>query len=465
MKGVKIGLLLGILLVAAAGVGMAQTVRDVPPNHWAYEAVMELVNRGYVPVEDGQFRGDQPADRFTLATVVARILREIETGAVQPQSRQDVELLRSVVTEFREELVSAFARIDRTDARLDASVRDVAVVEERISDVIALLAEVVDELDALDRRLTLGLAEQDAKRQAELQAEVLQLQGSLGQLRQLIDERAQELAADQSALRSEVLGMIADLKRESEERVALLEANVRQALADSGIALGGLQESLEADAARLRTLEGEVQTLTSDLDALVDGIEQVIAEIRSELNAQSEALAAGQLALEEYRGEMVRQGQVLADADQELLKGVEAALATIASLQQQTGALDQHVSGLEDRLGSLEAQVDTLVAYGNRLDAMKAQIDGVERQVLAMQSQIGLSEEQLRALSDRLMNELESQYQHSFLLAGTVSEELKALREEFNSYRQSTERELSSARQAQMFGIVGALLGLIGLAN
>ena len=100
-----------------------------------------------------------------------------------------------------------------------------------------------------------------------------------------------------------------------------------------------------------------------------------------------------------------------------------------------------------------------------RLSEMQGRLDAVERQVVAMQSQIGLSEEQLRALSDRLMSELESQYQHSFLFAGTVADELKALREEFASYRQRTERELQGARNAQIFGIIGAILGLISLAN
>lgn len=458
-RGIVMALLLGALLVASSSVGWAQTVRDVPPNHWAYEAVMELVNRGYIAIDDGLFAGEQPVDRFTLATVVARLLHEVERGGVQLQSERDVQLIRSVATEFREDLVRAFALIERTGARVEAAEREVDVIREKIS-------EVIDELEAVERRFDISLAEQDAKHQAELQAAMLQLQSSLTQLRELLDQRTDELAV---GLRDEVLQLIADLRQENEDRVARLEANVRDALAQSGIALGGLQESLQADSARLRQLEEEVKSLSADLDALteaiVTGVEQVLAEIRSELNAQAEALAAGQLALEELRAEMARQDQALADTDAELLKGIEAALERIASLQQEAGALetqadqiDRHVSGLEERLAALQEQFDALAAVSSRLD-------GVERQVLAMQSQIGLSEEQLRALSDRLMNELESQYQHSFLLAGTVSEELKALREEFNSYRQNTERELSSARQAQMFGLVGALLGLIGLIN
>jgi len=423
--------LFGAMLAAlVAGSVSAQTVRDVPPDHWAYEAVMDLVERGYIAGEDGLFRGDQPADRFTLATVVARILREIETGGVQPQSREDVELLRRVVTEFREELVAVYARLDQMDSRIDTNARQVAVQEDKMSEVIALLSDVIADVDALERRLTGDLAEQEAALRAELQAEVVQLQQNLNQLRDLLDER-------ENALRSEVIEMIAALKAESEDRMAALEANVRQALAESGIALGGLQESLEADAARLRTLEADIQSLSAELDELIADVEQALAEIRSELNAQSEALAAQQLAIEEQRAASAGQYSSLQAADAELAQGVQA-------LQQRVDALDDVTS---------------------RLEALKNQVDGVERQVLAMQSQIGLSEEQLRALSDRLMDELESQYQHSFLLAGTVAEELKALREEFNSYRQNTERELASARQAQMFGIIGALLGLIGLAN
>ena len=434
MRHVLLAVVVGMLLpVALSAVTAAQTVQDVPSNHWAYDAVVEMVRRGYLSVEDGRFQGDRPVDRFTLATVVARILHEIESGNIEPQSREDVELLRRLVTEFREELVKVYAEVDRNSVRVDENAREVLVVKDKMSEVLEAVDQVRLDLDELDRMLREGLAEQDAKRQAELQAHALQLQSSLAELRQLLSD-------DREALRAEVVAMVESLRRENEDRIANLEANVRQALAESGIALGGLEESLRADAARLRALEDEVKALSDELDVVLGGMEEALREIHSELNAHSEALARQQLALEEQR----QTGTALQDADEQLLRELEAAV---------------------QRLSALQSRVDALGEIAGRLDAMKAQIDGVERQVLAMQSQIGLSEEQLKALSDRLMNELESQYQHSFLLAGTLAEEVKALREEFNSYRQNTERELQSARSAQMFGIVGALLGLIGLAN
>lgn len=432
-KPALMAFLLGAALLAAAVPAAAQTIQDVPPNHWAYEAVVQMVNRGYLALEDGRFQGNQPVDRFTLAQVIAKILNEIETGAVEPQSRQDVELLRRLVTEFREELVAVYASVERSQSRADENARELLVVKDKMSEVIAVVDQVRSELEALDRALAEGLAEQDAKRQAELQAQAAQLQSSLSQLRQLLTD-------DRQALRAEVAAMVDELRRQNEERIAALEASVRQALAESGIALGGLEESLRADSARLQALESEVKALSEDLDTIAGWMEEALQEIRSELNAQSEALAAQQLALEEQR----QRGTALEQTDAELLGGLQA---------------------VQERMANLDRLVGRLEEMAGRLDAMKAQVDSVERQVLAMQSQIGLSDEQLRALSDRLMAELESQYQHSFLLAGTLAEEVKALREEFNSYRQNTERELQSARSAQMFGIVGALLGLIGLAN
>jgi len=374
IRPLSMALLLGALLLAACPAAVsAQAVQDVPRTHWAYEAVMKLVERGYLALEDGRFRGDQPVDRFTLAEVVAKILNEIETGAVGPRSREDVELLRRLVTEFEAELVDIYAGIEQNQARAERNERELLVLKAQMTQFID---QVQADLDQFDRALREGLAEQEAKRQAELQAQAMALRAEMG----------------------------------------ALESSVRQALAESGIALGDLSESLAADSARLEALQSEVRELSQELEVVRSGLEEALREFLSELNAHSEALAAQQLALDEQRR-----------ADSDLLKGLEAAV--------------------------------------ERLSAMQGRLDAVERQVVAMQSQIGLSEEQLRALSDRLMSELESQYQHSFLFAGTVADELKALREEFASYRQRTERELQGARNAQIFGIIGAILGLISLAN
>ena len=71
-----------------------------------------------------------------------------------------------------------------------------------------------------------------------------------------------------------------------------LESSVRQALAESGIALGDLSESLAADSARLEALQSEVRELSQELEVVRSGLEEALREFLSELNAHSEALAA-----------------------------------------------------------------------------------------------------------------------------------------------------------------------------
>lgn len=474
MKRSLMALALGVLLLAAPTVFAQTAVGDVPPNHWAYEAVKELVSRGYLTVEDGLFHGDQPVDRFTLASVVARILHELETGVVDPRSEEDVELLRRVVNEFRSDLVAAYAQIAETNTGLEKNTKTIGLVEEKLSEVIEYLGDLTAQLDALESRLQTDLAMQEAAQQAALQAEALKLRQAIGQLSEFLEGRVNELSADREALRQEVREMTSSLRSETDDRIAALEASVREALSEKGVALerslgsqaetiseqaqviSAVDQRLRDESLRLDGLENLLKGLGGDLSGLTQEIEAAIRELRSELNAQSEALAAHQLALREQErviaeqaAALKRQGDALTAADEELLKGIESALLQIEGLRAE-------IRGQEERLNQVAGSVQ-------RLEGMKAQIEGVERQVLAMQSQIGLSEEQLRALSDQLMKELESQYQHSFVLARTVSDELKALKEEFQSYRQSTERELSGAKSAQTFGMIGALLGLIGL--
>lgn len=110
---------LGILLLAV-GPALADATKptDVPPDHWAYKAVVSLVEKGYLTYyQDGSFRGDQPIDRFNLAVIVAKILNEIAVGN-KTSSKEDITLLRKLTTEFQDELVALSTKVNLFDDRL-----------------------------------------------------------------------------------------------------------------------------------------------------------------------------------------------------------------------------------------------------------------------------------------------------------------------------------------------------------
>ncbi|EFC90255.1 S-layer domain protein [Dethiosulfovibrio peptidovorans DSM 11002] len=117
-------LLAVVALVAfAAPAFAANPFMDVPMNHWAYDAVGQLAARGIISgYPDGTFKGNQPITRYEMASVTARALAVID---MEKASKQDVEMLKRLVVEFKDELDALGVKVDKIDSR-------VAVLEENI---------------------------------------------------------------------------------------------------------------------------------------------------------------------------------------------------------------------------------------------------------------------------------------------------------------------------------------------
>lgn len=76
---------------------------DVPENHWAYEYVKSLADRGLLEgYPDGEFKGDRPMTRYEFATIIYR--------ALQNGAPMDADLNKAVI-EFNPEL----ARVEVLD--------------------------------------------------------------------------------------------------------------------------------------------------------------------------------------------------------------------------------------------------------------------------------------------------------------------------------------------------------------
>ncbi|MGI6559228.1 MAG: S-layer homology domain-containing protein [Limnochordia bacterium] len=107
-------------LVGAAGNGLGLSaqrlqIKDVPPDHWAYEAVATLIERGYLAVyEDGTFDGTRSVDRFTFAATVAKLLESVEQERATV-TESDLQLLRRLSTEFRDDLVKVYASVEELE--------------------------------------------------------------------------------------------------------------------------------------------------------------------------------------------------------------------------------------------------------------------------------------------------------------------------------------------------------------
>ena len=111
------------LVAFAAPAFAANPFMDVPAGHWAYDAVAQLAARGVISgYPDGAFKGPQPATRYEVASMVARALAKIDA---EKASKQDLEMLKKLVMEFKDELDALGVKVDKIDKR-------VAVLEQNI---------------------------------------------------------------------------------------------------------------------------------------------------------------------------------------------------------------------------------------------------------------------------------------------------------------------------------------------
>jgi hypothetical protein len=121
-------LMLGVLGIAAllwwGGVARAETFTDVPPDHWAYEAIDYLQQAGLVEgYPDGTFRGERSFTRYEMAMVIARIFTKIQDWQAEmqkgetPAGAENIDMsevnsrLDRLADEFRDELASLGARV------------------------------------------------------------------------------------------------------------------------------------------------------------------------------------------------------------------------------------------------------------------------------------------------------------------------------------------------------------------
>ncbi|GHT00754.1 S-layer protein [Synergistales bacterium] len=113
------------VMVALAAPAFAATnpFMDVPLNHWAYDAIGQLAANGILSgYPDGTYKGKQPTTRYEMASALARALAVVD---MTKASKQDVEMMKKLIIEFRDELDALGVKVDQLDKR-------VSVIESRL---------------------------------------------------------------------------------------------------------------------------------------------------------------------------------------------------------------------------------------------------------------------------------------------------------------------------------------------
>jgi len=100
---------------------------DVPRDHWAYQDIQYLAQRGILEgLPGGTYKGDEPITRYQVATLVARTVRYLQNN-MGSTNQQDLSTLEDLVYKLSE-------RVDSTSSstsQLQSQVNDLqAQVQE-----------------------------------------------------------------------------------------------------------------------------------------------------------------------------------------------------------------------------------------------------------------------------------------------------------------------------------------------
>lgn len=119
---------IGLFLIGPAAHAQTAAFPDVPENHWAYQAVQELADKGYIKgYPDGRFLGGRAMTRYEFATVIDRMVQTVDdlsqkvaagqapatpTGA--PVTQDDLNKIQVLVDAFQAQL-TAIQSTEATD--------------------------------------------------------------------------------------------------------------------------------------------------------------------------------------------------------------------------------------------------------------------------------------------------------------------------------------------------------------
>ena len=113
-----LSVVIAVILFSSSALAASNPFADIPSGHWAYDALAQLAADGVVSgYPDGTFRGVKPCTRYEAASLVARALAKAD---VDKTSESDMELLRKLTMEFKDELGALGVRVDGLDSRVSA---------------------------------------------------------------------------------------------------------------------------------------------------------------------------------------------------------------------------------------------------------------------------------------------------------------------------------------------------------
>lgn len=172
-----------LLVLALVLIGVFSfAFKDVPKDHWAYDYVMDLANRGILPMEDN-FNPDIVLTKAEVAVLLSDTLTYIENDPVLAKA-EDIKRVETVMKMFEEKLASVESKAMEDNKALNVKL---GAVESAVTANQNVLINLSKKVNALENDLN-SLKTSSSRNYLELKYTVLDLSDKLNSLLALKDD-------------------------------------------------------------------------------------------------------------------------------------------------------------------------------------------------------------------------------------------------------------------------------------
>ena len=152
---------LGVLTLAQTGNGHVTPpdagglFSDVPKDHWAYDDLKYLSDRGIITgLPGGKYNGDQALDRYSAASLIARAIQYMQNNP-ESVTPQDLDTLKDLIFKVSDNLSTLQKRVDSlSGADTSALANRVSQNEQAISQLQSQAgSQATTDVSALENRV------------------------------------------------------------------------------------------------------------------------------------------------------------------------------------------------------------------------------------------------------------------------------------------------------------------------
>lgn len=443
-----------ILILSVANLITAAEIKDINSTHWAYQSVKELVEKGYLSVyPDNTFRGNEPVDRYTLASVIARVIKEMQSGKANILT-DDIDILKKLYEEFDKKLAANTLDLNKIDTRVSSLEKGIGINNEEIT---RFQLDFDNQVNAIFSSLN--------NTKSNLQDQIKVLRDELNSIK---EEKASSAAVD-LAISNAIQRASTDIQEANKEQEKLKEdfnEQQRLILEDINKREKLLRSEFNDELAVIKldmdnNLKAEIEALKTDLAMKGQNFDILASQTDASIKEVEESM--GIKFADTIQSLDSKYTQKLEQADNEFSQ-VKADLGTVITamenkmsnefvmLNNQIQNASKQAAGFEAKMTAMEQLQNEM---GNEFERLENQVQNVSKQSAAIEQAQNKIQEQIDTL--KLANNLRATKEN------TIENRIQKLEDNQKSIQESNQARLQALEKNRTIWHMGFGLSLVAI--